>query len=143
MERQNVSAAGQPMVDLTAHSPVSPRDGDPATQQKIGPDCFNFLALLGKGNFGKVVLAEAKSSKKLYAIRVLNKELVVENNEVENIKSEKKVFLLANRDSHPFLTNLNSCFQTEARVYFAMEYVGGGDLMFHLQREKFETKRAQ
>ncbi|KAJ3466004.1 hypothetical protein MRS44_006662 [Fusarium solani] len=116
---------------------------DPGTGQRIGLDHFNFLAVLGKGNFGKVMLAETKRSRKLYAIKVLKKEFIIENDEVESIRSEKRVFLVANRGRHPFLTNLHACFQTETRVYFVMEYVSGGDLMLHIQRGQFGTKRAQ
>ncbi|KJZ79969.1 Protein kinase C-like protein [Hirsutella minnesotensis 3608] len=116
---------------------------DPGTGQRIGLDHFNFLAVLGKGNFGKVMLAETKRSRKLYAIKVLKKEFIIENDEVESIKSEKRVFLIANKERHPFLTNLHACFQTETRVYFVMEYVSGGDLMLHIQRGQFGTKRAQ
>ncbi|KAI1810113.1 hypothetical protein GGS20DRAFT_226571 [Poronia punctata] len=116
---------------------------DPGTGQRIGLDHFNFLAVLGKGNFGKVMLAETKRSRRLYAIKVLKKEFIIENDEVESIRSEKRVFLIANRERHPFLTNLHACFQTETRVYFVMEYVSGGDLMLHIQRGQFGTKRAQ
>lgn len=116
---------------------------DPGTGQRIGLDHFNFLAVLGKGNFGKVMLAETKKSRRLYAIKVLKKEFIIENDEVESTRSEKRVFLIANRERHPFLTNLHACFQTETRVYFVMEYVSGGDLMLHIQRGMFGTKRAQ
>lgn len=116
---------------------------DPGTGQRIGLDHFNFLAVLGKGNFGKVMLAETKKSRRLYAIKVLKKEFIIENEEVESIRSEKRVFLIANRERHPFLTNLHACFQTETRVYFVMEYISGGDLMLHIQRGNFGTKRAQ
>ncbi|OAA69545.1 Protein kinase C [Cordyceps fumosorosea ARSEF 2679] len=116
---------------------------DPGTGQRIGLDHFNFLAVLGKGNFGKVMLAETKRSKKLYAIKVLKKEFIIENDEVESMRSEKRVFLVANRERHPFLTNLHACFQTETRVYFVMEYISGGDLMLHIQRGQFGARRAQ
>ena len=113
------------------------------TGRRIGLEHFNFLAVLGKGNFGKVMLAETKATKKLYAIKVLKKEFIIENDEVESTKSEKRVFLIANKERHPFLLNLHACFQTETRVYFVMEYISGGDLMLHIQRGQFGTKRAQ
>ncbi|CAG8920837.1 unnamed protein product [Penicillium salamii] len=124
---------------------VAPPAKDEVAQAKsrIGLDHFNFLAVLGKGNFGKVMLAETKSSRKLYAIKVLKKEFIIENDEVESTKSEKRVFLIANKERHPFLLNLHACFQTETRVYFVMEYISGGDLMLHIQRGQFGLKRAQ
>ncbi|KAH8808882.1 hypothetical protein F5884DRAFT_385134 [Xylogone sp. PMI_703] len=120
-----------------------PQASDAGTGRRIGLDHFNFLAVLGKGNFGKVMLAETKQTKQLYAIKVLKKEFIIENDEVESTRSEKRVFLIANKERHPFLLNLHACFQTETRVYFVMEYISGGDLMLHIQRGQFGTKRAQ
>jgi hypothetical protein len=122
---------------------AAPPANEPGTGRRIGLDHFNFLAVLGKGNFGKVMLAETKQSKQLYAIKVLKKEFIIENDEVESTRSEKRVFLIANKERHPFLLNLHACFQTETRVYFVMEYISGGDLMLHIQRGQFGTKRAQ
>lgn len=137
-------AQQQQAVVPAGRKPIqTPAATESGTNRRIGLDHFNFLAVLGKGNFGKVMLAETKATKRLYAIKVLKKEFIIENDEVESTRSEKRVFLIANKERHPFLLNLHACFQTETRVYFVMEYISGGDLMLHIQRGQFGTKRAQ
>lgn len=141
--QQTESIPSQIVVSSRRQPPPSVTPSDSSAGRRIGLDHFNFLAVLGKGNFGKVMLAETKASKKLYAIKVLKKEFIIENDEVESTRSEKRVFLIANKERHPFLLNLHACFQTETRVYFVMEYISGGDLMLHIQRGQFTPKRAQ
>ncbi|KAF7946025.1 uncharacterized protein EAE97_005063 [Botrytis byssoidea] len=140
---QPAQPASQQVVPQGQQRKQVPAANEPGTGRRIGLDHFNFLAVLGKGNFGKVMLAETKQTKQLYAIKVLKKEFIIENDEVESTRSEKRVFLIANKERHPFLLTLHACFQTETRVYFVMEYISGGDLMLHIQRGQFGTKRAQ
>ena len=61
---------------------------------------FEFLKVLGKGTFGKVMLCREKSSNHLYAIKILKKDDIIKKKEVENTIRENRV-LQSTR--HPFL----------------------------------------
>ena len=104
-------------------------------------DDFELLKLLGKGAFGKVILSQKKSNQKLYAIKILKKKDVIENDQLEHTKAEKAILQHMN---HPFLVGLEYAFQTEAKLYFVLEFMQGGELFQHLRKAKrFSEKQAK
>lgn len=103
---------------------------------------FEFLKLIGKGSFGKVLLARHMSEGKMYAVKVLSKKMILKRNEKSHIMCERAV-LLKNLH-HPFLVGLRYSFQSSDKLYFVLDYVNGGELFFHLQKEKcFTENRAR
>ena len=111
--------------------------------QHTGIADFKFISILGKGSSVKVMLAETKESKKLFAIKVFKKEALINNYEIGGTKVEKDILIKATQEKHPFVVQLHTALQTETRLYLVLEYVSGGDLEFHIQKQHFSQKRAQ
>lgn len=93
--------------------------------EKVGPQSFICHMMLGKGSFGEVFLVEKISNKKLYAMKVLRKDKILNQNLTRYAKTERNVLSIMN---HPFIVGLNSAFQTETKLYLILEYCPNGDL---------------
>ncbi|XP_037748427.1 serine/threonine-protein kinase Sgk3 isoform X4 [Chelonia mydas] len=114
----------------------------PSGNPHAKPTDFDFLKVIGKGSFGKVLLAKRKLDGKFYAVKVLQKKVVLNRKEQKHIMAERNV-LLKNL-KHPFLVGLHYSFQTTEKLYFVLDFVNGGELFFHLQRERsFPEHRAR
>ncbi|KAJ2838508.1 Serine/threonine-protein kinase Sgk2 [Coemansia sp. 'formosensis'] len=119
------------------------REPAPSGSQKIGLDDFQLLSIIGKGSYGKVMLARYKDTGKVMAIKVISKsKLRGRPNEIRRVMSERQV--LERTVRHPFLVGLQCAFQTKEKLFFCLDYVNGGELFFHLQRERrFGENRAR
>ena len=93
----------------------------------ISIDDFDLIRVIGRGNFAKVLMAELKSTGKIYALKVVKKESMLEDEDNDWVQVEKNVFEICS--NHPFLVGLHSCFQSPSRLFYAIEFVQGGDLL--------------
>ncbi|XP_039247785.1 RAC-gamma serine/threonine-protein kinase-like [Styela clava] len=126
------TSEGRGSVDENGKKPAS---------LKVTLTDFEFLKVLGKGTFGKVILVKEKSTDQFHAMKILKKEVIVAKDEVAHTLTESRVLQTTR---HPFLTSLKYSFQTKDYLCFVMEYVNGGEIFFHLSRDRiFPEDRAR
>ena len=101
--------------------------------RKLTFENFEFLKVLGKGTYGKVVLCREKATSNLYSIKVIKKDMVIYNETIRQILTEKRVLQKTN---HPFLLSLKYSFTTCDHLCLVTEFVKGGELYFHLAKER-------
>lgn len=135
--RISSSRSSSSVIDTMAKEPDSRRQSG-----EMSMESFRLLSVLGRGHFGKVILAQYRSTNEYFAIKALKKGDIIARDEVDSLLSEKRIFEVANTIRHPFLVNLFACFQTEQHVCFVMEYAAGGDLMMHIHADVFSEPRA-
>ncbi len=113
-------------MTITSNSSEKMINLGPSEKPSVKPSDFEFLRTIGKGSFGKVFSARHKKEDTIYAIKVLNKKMILKRNEKNHIMSERNV-LLKNLN-HPFLVGLYYSFQTKDKLYFVLDYVNGGEV---------------
>ncbi|QPG76493.1 hypothetical protein FOA43_003882 [Brettanomyces nanus] len=106
-----------------------------AGKVEVGPQSFEKLKLLGKGDVGKVYLVREKASQRLYAMKILNKKEMLERKKVKRVLAEQEILATAN---HPFIVTLYHSFQSEDHLYLCMEYCMGGEFFRALQTRKMK-----
>lgn len=97
--------------------------------------------MIGKGTFGKVFLVQYNKNGQLYAMKCIRKDIIIDNEQFDNIKLEKEILFNV---EHPFVVGMEFVFQTDARIYFLMNFVSGGELFRHLVKVKrFQENQAK
>lgn len=63
----------------------------PSSNPSAKPNDFHFLKVIGKGSFGKVLLARHRTDDQFYAVKVLQKKAILKKKEVNaHISNDKK-----------------------------------------------------
>ena len=90
---------------------------------------YEFLNVLGRGSFSRVLLARQRATGQLYAVKVIDKEKAT-----DTISTEFSV--LQGNSCVPFLVSLHAAFQTVDRILLVMDYAAGGDFFSYLMRTR-------
>lgn len=108
---------------------------------KVNIDLFEILKVIGRGSFGKVFLVRHKESLKLYAMKSLRKENFKNDKDKNNWLIER---IILEKLKSNFVVQLHYAFQTPDKVYFVLDYMQGGDLFYHLLKNKrFSASRVK
>ncbi|KAA3453518.1 serine/threonine-protein kinase AtPK2/AtPK19-like isoform X2 [Gossypium australe] len=120
-------------------------------QQSVGLEDFEVLKVVGQGAFAKVYQVRRNGTSDIYAMKVMRKDKIMEQNHAEYMKSERAIL---GKVDHPFIVQLRYSFQwlsnvvyidaylsiyhfmqTKYRLYLVLDFVNGGHLFFQLYRQ--------
>lgn len=78
---------------------------------KVGPEDFQMLRVVGQGAFGKVFQVQYKRDHRVYAMKVMRKEVIMQKDHGEYVKSERDLLTAV---MHPYIVQLRFSFQVGA-----------------------------
>jgi p70 ribosomal S6 kinase len=103
---------------------------------RVGPQDFQLLRVLGKGGYGKVLQVRkitGADKDRIFAMKVLKKASLIRNQkDTAHTKAERNILEAV---KSPFICDLLYAFQTGGKLYLILEYLSGGELFVHLERE--------
>lgn len=124
----------EPMIYEQVH--ICEATVNPANSLKTGTRDFELLRVLGKGGYGKVFQVKKGTGAdqgKIFAMKVLRKaKIVINQKDTAHTKAERNIL---ESIKHPFIVDLIYAFQTGGKLYLILEYLPGGELFMHLERE--------
>eukprot|EP00347_Sterkiella_histriomuscorum_P000586 403375278 len=91
---------------------------------------YEVIKIIGKGGFSKVLLVRQKSSGKLFAMKIINKEMIKKRGKIKQIMTERNILL---KSKHPYIIQLEEAFQSKYHLHLVLEFCPGGELFYHLQ----------
>ena len=89
---------------------------------------FEMIKIIGRGTYGMVYLVKCLKNGKLYAMKIVKKRQLRDEEVLEYTISERDIMRL----KHPFIVYLHYAFQRSEKLYFIMNYCEGKELYEHL-----------
>ncbi|KAK7291755.1 hypothetical protein RIF29_07139 [Crotalaria pallida] len=102
---------------------------DKEGRQRMGVGKYEFGRTLGEGNFGKVKFAKNTDSGQPFAVKILEKNKIINLNSTDQIKREIATLKLL---KHPNVVRLHEVLASKTKIYMVLEYVTGGELFYKI-----------
>ncbi|KAI0771347.1 AGC/Akt protein kinase [Irpex lacteus] len=113
----------------------------PLSGASLTIDDFELITVIGKGSFGKVMQVRKRDTSRIYALKTIRKQHIVDRGEITHTLAERLVLARVN---NPFIVPLKFSFQSQQKLYLVLAFVNGGELFHHLQREqRFDEERSR
>lgn len=103
----------------------------------IGDD-YILLKELGEGTFGNVKLGKHTQSGQLVAVKILEKNRITDQADVERVIREIKIL---KGIRHPNVIKLYEIIETKSNIYLIMEYASGGELFDYIVQKDRLSER--
>ncbi|CAH2284913.1 rho-associated kinase 1 [Pelobates cultripes] len=87
---------------------------------------YEVVKVIGRGAFGEVQLVRHKSTRKVFAMKLLSKLEMIKRSDSAFFWEERDIMAFANS---PWVVQLFYAFQDDRYLYMVMEYMPGGDLV--------------
>lgn len=94
-------------------------------------DDFSFDKIIGEGSYSTVILVTEKTTKKQYAMKVLDKRHIIREKKVQYVGREKEILTAID---HPFFVRLYFTFQDADHLYFGLSLAKKGELLDYLRK---------
>ena len=103
-------------------------------EKKLELGDFEVVRLLGKGAFGRVSLGVRRDTGEKFAIKTMNKRMLVAVKQHHVALAEHEV--LRTKQRHPCMVSMHAAFQDEQSLHMVLDYMPGGDLYDRIEAEQ-------
>ena len=98
---------------------------------------YESLSIIGRGAFGEVHVCREIKTGKIYAVKKIKKDVLLEKNQIIHIRSEQQFM---SKVKSPWIVDLKASFQEDDYLYLIMEFCQGGDFMNLLIKKDILTE---
>ncbi|XP_065203573.1 serine/threonine-protein kinase S6KL isoform X2 [Planococcus citri] len=96
-------------------------------QKQTSVPKFETVELIAKGAFGKVYKVKDVNSQNTYAMKILQKSQIIEENAVDQVKDELSIQKMCGY--HQFIVKCLFAWQTRSQLFIVSDYKVGGELL--------------